>query len=440
MLFQRLEYVEPIKLYAFLREDSRYPFILESCERNEKNARYTYISANPKHIFRIDGKGTWIDNERVNKDTNPFRSLKRLFSINRGGERFVGGLVGFVAYDSVHNYIGGDIIEPSVFAHYDEVFIYDNLYHTLYFTGDKKEGERIVSSAKRIDIDNRPGDSKIISCDADKEAFIDMVERAKEHIFEGDAFQIVISREYRIKSELSPFQAYINLRRINPSPYMFLLEFDKVIVGSSPETMASVIGNILRINPIAGTIKRGKNEHEDHELAKELLSDEKERAEHVMLVDLARNDVRKVSIPGSVTITRFFEVNKYSHIQHIESEVMGVIHPDYNSFDAIEASFPAGTLTGAPKIRAIEIIREIERSRRMIYGGCVGYFSLNGWADMAIAIRMIEIDDFWRVRAGAGIVADSKPEKEFKETERKMLAVMKSLNLSNLEGEHDSCS
>ncbi len=260
-----------------------------------------------------------------------------------------------------------------------------------------------------------------------------MVLKAKEYIFDGDAFQIVLSREYEVNADLSSFQIYRNLRSINPSPYMFLLEFGKDIVGASPETMASVEGKIVKINPIAGTAPRGKNDEEDRKIAEILLSDEKERAEHVMLVDLARNDIRRVSKAGSVRVTMFMDVIKYSHVQHIESEVVGELEDDKTAFDAMEAAFPAGTLTGAPKIRAMEIIDELERSKRRVYGGCVGYFSANGWADMAIAIRMVEIDDVCRVRAGAGIVADSKPEKEFMETERKMSAVLKALGLEVVE-------
>jgi anthranilate synthase component 1 len=430
MLLQKLEHIEPLKLYSFLREEGEFPFILESAEKNAKRARFTYISANPVFIIEIGGKGTKINGKKVSEETNPFRALSKLTVRKRGGERFVGGFVGYIAYDAVHNYIGGRIEEPSVFAYFDNVFVYDNLHRRLYYTGNPEEVERIISEAKKVDytyFDQQS--SKIIGCDAEKKKFIEMVVRAKEHIYEGDAFQIVISREYELKSSLSPFQAYLNLRRVNPSPYMFLLEFDKVVGGSSPETMASVMGNILKINPIAGTTMRGKSCEEDEELAKQLLSDEKERAEHVMLVDLARNDVRKVCEPGSITVTRFFEVIKYSYVQHIESEVVGIIQKNITPFDAIEASFPAGTLTGAPKIRAMEIIDEIEASRRRIYGGCVGYFSSNGWADMAIAIRMFEIDHVWRVRAGAGVVADSDPKMEYEETERKMVAVLRALNL-----------
>ena len=427
----KLDYVDPLKLYGVLREECDFPFILESAGKHERKARYTYISANPEFVVEVDGKGTRVDGKKISGETNPFKALKDLLEMDGEGERFVGGLVGYVAYDAVHNFIEGNIEEPSVFCHYDNVFVYDHIANRFYFltNGSDLNPERIVEKAKRFEFDYEEGGSDILGCDADKEEFEEMVLDAKEYIFAGDAFQIVLSREYEIDTDFSPFQIYRNLREINPSPYMFCLEFGKDVVGASPETMASVEGRMVKINPIAGTAPRGKDEEEDRKIAEVLLRDEKERAEHVMLVDLARNDVRRVSKAGSVRVTMFMEVIKYSHVQHIESEVVGELEENKTAFDAMEASFPAGTLTGAPKIRAMEIIDELEKSRRRVYGGCVGYFSTNGWADMAIAIRMVEIDDVCRVRAGAGIVADSKPEKEFMETERKMRAVLKALEV-----------
>ena len=435
MLIQKLEYVEPIKLYNVLREEGDYPFILESASKHERKARYTYLSVNPKFIVEIDGKGTRVDGKKVSDETNPFKALKNLFEVKSDGERFVGGFVGYIAYDAVHNYIEGTIDEPSVFGYYEDVFIYDHILNKFYFLSQEKSlekvkfAETIVNKAKRREIEKEEGGSEILRCDADKDDFIEMVLKAKDYIFAGDAFQIVLSREYEIKTDLSPFQIYRNIRAINPSPYMFLLEFEKDLVGASPETMASVEGNIVKINPIAGTAPRGKNDEEDRKIAEKLLLDVKEVSEHVMLVDLARNDVRKVSRAGTVKVTMFMDVIKYSHVQHIESEVIGELDEDKTAFDAMEAAFPAGTLTGAPKIRAMEIIDELEKSKRRVYGGCVGYFSINGWADMAIAIRMAEIDKVCRVRAGAGIVADSNPEKEFLETENKMAAVLKALEV-----------
>ncbi|RLI80149.1 anthranilate synthase component I [Archaeoglobales archaeon] len=444
MLAKKLDFVEPLKLYNVVREE-RYPFILESLSKHELKARYTFISSNPEFIVEIK-EDTRVDGDKISDEKRPFQALKSLFEVKTDGNRFMGGFVGFVSYDSVHAYFGNKVEEASIFAYYDHVFVYDHISNRFYYLSLKNSvdqaryAEKVVKKAKRTELDESKSlGSEIVGCDAGKESFEEMVKEAKEHVFAGDVFQAVISREYRIKSDLSAFEIYRNLRKINPSPYMFLLEFEKTVVGASPETMASVDGNLVRINPIAGTAPRGENEREDKEIAEELLKDEKERAEHVMLVDLARNDVRKVSKAGSVKLTKFFEVVKYSHVQHIESEVVGELKDDLTMFDAMEAAFPAGTLTGAPKVRAMEIIDELEKSKRRVYGGAVGYFSVSGHADMAIAIRMVEIDDVCRVRAGAGIVADSVPEKEYFETERKMAAVMKALGIDGIMG-HDTDS
>ncbi|HIQ32321.1 MAG TPA: anthranilate synthase component I [Methanothermococcus okinawensis] len=442
---RKFQYVDPIKLYSVLREEGRYPFILESRDKHPSKARYTYISADPEFVVKIK-RDTRIDNTRVSKESNPFKGLKEVYLQEIGdkvpsnvdtNERFIGGFLGYIAYDAIHNYIGGDIQEASVFGYYRSVFVYDHILNRYYYLTlnnseeEMRRAERIVERARNREVQEEFGGSEILGCDAGREEYIEMVKRAKEYIYDGDAFQIVISREYNLKSDLSPFQIYRNLRNVSPSPYMFFLEFEKKILGASPETMASVERDTLKINPIAGTINVGRTEEETKRLAEKLLQDEKERAEHVMLVDLARNDVRKVSKPGSVKLKRFFEVVRYSHVQHIESEVVGELREDITIFDGIEAAFPAGTLTGAPKYRAMEIIDTLEKSRRRVYGGAVGYFSLNNYGDTAIAIRMAEIerDNLIRVRAGAGIVADSIPEKEYIETERKMAAMMSTLKV-----------
>ncbi len=432
----KLEYADPLKLYGVLREDD-YPFILESLSRHELKARYTYISANPEFTVEI-GDGVRIDGKKVSEEDSPFQGLKPYYSSNNLNEvKFSGGFVGYAAYDAVHAYIDGNIDEKSFFGYYNQAFIYDHVLNKVYYVStedsqqEAKYAERMISRAKRYEIENEEGGTEIKGCDSQKEEFMDSVSAAKDYIFSGDAFQIVLSREYQLNSDFSPFKMYRNIRNVNPSPYMFLLEFDKGVVGASPETMASVEGDIYKINPIAGTCERGESEEEDNAFATQMLTDEKEKAEHVMLVDLARNDVRKVSRSGSVKLSRYFDVAKYSHVQHIESEVVGQLEENATPFDAMEASFPAGTLTGAPKVRAMEIIDELEKSKRKVYGGAVGYFSSNGYADMAIAIRMLEMDDCCRIRAGAGVVSGSEPEKEYYETERKMAAVMKALEVEN---------
>ncbi len=434
---KNLEFVDPLKLYCALRE-SENPFMLESRTKHEHKARYTFVSADPLFTVSV-GEKTKVDGKVFSDEKNPFQALKSLFKEECEGERLCGGFVGYTAYDSVHELIGGSIEEESVYCYYSGVFVYDHFANKFYFVGEEKENgwaEKIVKKAKRIELSREKGGGEVLGTDAEKEDFEEMVKKAKDYIFAGDAFQIVLSREYVLNTDLSPFEVYMRLREINPSPYMFLLEFKKAVVGASPETMGSVERvegkSIVKVNPIAGTAPRGKSEKEDEKIAKALVSDEKERAEHVMLVDLARNDVRVVSKAGSVRVTKFFEVVKYSHVQHIESEVIGELDEErgMTMFDAMQSLFPAGTLTGAPKIRAMEIIDELEKSRRRVYGGCVGYFSKSGWADMAIAIRMAEFEKKEvRVRAGAGIVADSNPEKEFYETEKKMTAVMRTFNV-----------
>ncbi len=429
MRVKQLKPVEPVRLYSILR-DEKSPFILESADRHSKKSRYTYISANPDFVVEIGERGTKVDGKLASKEKDPFKSLKQ-FTLPFSGERFSGGFVGYISYDSVLQHIGKEVGKPSVFGYYSSFFVFDHLDGKLYFFSEDDElcrwAETAVERARRLSLDKSSGNSEIAGQDSEREEFIEDVLRAKEHVFAGDVFQVVISREYVIDTDMTPFQVYLNLRRVNPSPYMFCLEFDTAIVGSSPETLASVEDGYLKVNPIAGTARRGRNESEDAEIVRELLEDEKERAEHVMLVDLARNDVRKVCRAGSVEVVRFMEVLKYSHVMHIESEVRGRLKENCDVFDAISACFPAGTLTGAPKIRAIEIIDEVERSKRGIYGGAVGYFSKE--ADFAIAIRMAEFGKKVRVRAGAGIVADSDPEREFLETERKMEGVLRALRV-----------
>lgn len=429
MRVKQLEPVEPVKLYSILREEN-YPFILESADRHSRKSRYSYISANPDFVVEVGERGTRVDGKHVSKERDPFKALKT-FELNFTGERFSGGFVGYISYDIVLQHVGREIGKSSVFGHYSSFFVFDHLENRLYFLSDSSESlrwaESVVERAKRTKLEFKAEKSEIVGQDSGKDEFVEDVLRAKEHVYAGDVFQVVISREYVIDTDMSPFQAYLNLREVNPSPYMFCLEFDTAIAGSSPETLASVENGYLKVNPIAGTARRGGNEEEDLEIARKLLKDDKEVAEHVMLVDLARNDVRKVCKAGSVELLRFMEVLKYSHVMHIESEVRGKLKESCDVFDAISACFPAGTLTGAPKIRAIEIIDEIERSKRGIYGGAVGYFS--GEADFAIAIRMAEFDRKVRVRAGAGIVADSIPEREFLETERKMEGVLKALRV-----------
>ncbi len=304
-----------------------------------------------------------------------------------------------------------------------ETALYGDLIETAYSSMSKASK---TSTAQGSTISGSTISGLSASVCTDRQMFENSVVQAKEHIFAGDIFQVVLSRKCEFNLEQSPFELYVQLRAINPSPYMYIFEFgDQAIVGASPETLLTVHKRTVITNPIAGTCPRGKSETEDEALASYMLHDEKERAEHVMLVDLGRNDVRMVTESGSVKVSGFMKVLKYSHVQHIESTVLGNLRPECDQFDAFRAVFPAGTLSGAPKIRAMEIISELERSPRGIYGGGVGYYSWNGDADFAIVIRTVLVKGKKAsVQAGAGIVADSDPAYEFRETERKMAAML----------------
>lgn len=397
----------------------------------------------------------------------PANGLEFLNAKHFDRQTFLGGAIGYTAYDAIYDsWLGIEkgfeseipelgyllVSKTFVFDHLtDEIYIvitpfvspasdaekvYDralievetlgSMLKEAALSGDSVETRDSAEKVKTIDSGKSISASSGSICNADREIFENSVLQAKEHIFAGDIFQAVLSRKCEFRLEKSPFELYLQLRKINPSPYMYIFEFgDLAIVGASPETLLTVHKRTVIINPIAGTCPRGKTEAEDEELALHMLNDEKERAEHVMLVDLGRNDVRMVAESGSVKVSGFMKVLKYSHVQHIESTVSGTLRPECDQFDAFRAVFPAGTLSGAPKIRAMEIISELEASPRGIYGGGVGYYSWNGDADFAIVIRTVLVQGKRAsVQAGAGIVADSDPAYEFRETERKMAAML----------------
>jgi anthranilate synthase component 1 len=353
--------------------------------------------------------------------------------------RFIGGSVGYISYDVVRYWeklprktrddTGFPDVQMGVF---DDAIVFDHKQKTAYyyFLG-KDQSEEIMHIKKSS------ADSETLSFDQPKvnvtqEHFEKSVEKAKEYVRQGDIFQVVLSKRYdfRIQGDLIGF--YRALRAINPSPYMYFFKAgDRQIVGSSPEMLVRVEKRIVETFPIAGTRPIAKNPAENKRLAQELLADPKERAEHVMLVDLARNDVGKVAAYGSVHVPEFMQVHGYSHVQHIVSRVVGNLREGCQSFDAFKAVFPAGTVSGAPKPRAMEIIDELEPARRGPYAGAVGYFSYNGNADFAITIRTLFADkDNAHIQAGAGIVADSVPEREWVETENKVQALMKALEVA----------
>ena len=372
---------------------------------------------------------------------------------------FLGGAIGYTAYESwlgVEKGFKSEIPELQYLL-VSKTFVFDHLTDEIYiavtplvnpdsdvgsiYNQALMEAERLCFTLKEaaqygesiktiVPVVSTALGSSVPVCDTDRRKFEISVLQAKEHILAGDIFQAVLSRKYEFNLEKSPFELYMQLRKINPSPYMYIFEFgDLAIVGASPETLLTVHKRIVITNPIAGTCPRGKSEAEDGALASHMLNDEKERAEHVMLVDLGRNDVRMVTESGSVKVSGFMEVLKYSHVQHIESTVSGTLRPECDQFDAFRAVFPAVTLSGAPKIRAMEIISELETSPRGIYGGGVGYYSWNGDADFAIVIRTVVLQGKKAsVQAGAVIVADSDPGYEFMETERKMAAMFAAIS------------
>ena len=372
-----------------------------------------------------------------------------------------GGFVGFLAYEAVYDLwleevgVGRPETEfpDAEFALTTRTVVFDELERTveLVFTPvidvDDDAGEvydELAAEAERVTdaladsaarMPETGGFRQVDETAGPRAEYEEAVRAAKRHVLDGDIYQGVISRTRELRGDIDSLGLYAALRDVNPSPYMYVLRHDdRTIVGASPETLVSVQDDRIVSNPIAGTCPRGESPVEDRRLAGEMLADAKERAEHTMLVDLARNDVRRVSEPGSVRVEEFMNVLKYSHVQHIESTVTGTLADDADAFDATRATFPAGTLTGAPKVRAMEIIKELERTPREAYGGGVGYYSWTGDADFAIVIRTATIregdaeDDVVTVRAGAGLVADSDPASEYEETERKMDGVLAAID------------
>jgi len=377
-------------------------------------------------------------------------------------QTFLGGAIGYNSYDIVYDCwldrekrVQESTNPDMQYAISSKTFIFDHVADKSYIvltpfltTNDDpekiydsaiSEAEKLYQLAKSAENINltdipQPQIAGSPKCSIDQDEYMNMVEIAKEHIINGDIFQVVLSRKYSFPYNEKPVKLYHRLRNINPSPYMYLFKFKELsIVGASPETLLTVHNRKIIINPIAGTCPRGQNEVEDKKYAEKMICDEKERAEHTMLVDLGRNDVRMVSKPGTVDVEELMSVIKYSHVQHIESTVTGILRDECDQFDATRATFPAGTLSGAPKIRAMEIIDELEQSSRGVYGGGVGYYSWNGDADFAIVIRTVVIDgNIATVQAGAGIVADSIPENEYIETERKMGAMLQTIGADTL--------
>jgi anthranilate synthase component 1 len=445
-----------------------YAYLLESAEQGERLGRYSFLGSNPSLVFQSKGNRVEITRggkKKARKTSNPLLILKELmagykFVPARGLPRFAGGMVGYLSYDMVRFFEKlpqkkpDDLHLPdAVFLLTDTLLIFDHLEHKIKVISNahikknpKKAYREATGKIERV-IDQlrhpgsppgRPCGRKIkhkkitIKSNHTKEAFKKSVKRAKNYIKEGEAVQIVLSQRLETKITVAPFDIYRALRTLNPSPYMYYLKCkDLKLIGSSPEILVRLEDGVIEVRPIAGTRPRGKRAREDKLLEQELLGDPKEKAEHIMLVDLGRNDVGRVAEYGSVKVNELMTIEKYSHVMHIVSDITGKLVQGEDSLDVLQASFPAGTVSGAPKVRAMEIIEELEPTRRGPYAGAVGYFSFSGNLDTCITIRTIVVKGNQAyVQAGAGIVADSVPEKEYQETINKAKALVKAIEMA----------
>lgn len=457
----------PVSALLKIRQ-GRYCYLLESVEGGEKIAQYSFLGSNPSLIFRSkSGHVSITRGEKVEEFEcdDPLLALKNVMSDyvlvpEPELPRFHGGAVGYLAYDAVRFFERLPDTNPDdlglpdcYFMVTDTILIFDHLNHTIKVVSnayvEDSAQEAYESAVKRIDSiietldeplaatvsEGSGGDSAYaasIVSNQTEEQFTDAVRRAKEYIVAGDIFQVVLSQRFSTKIDASPLDVYRALRSVNPSPYMFYLELgDLHVVGSSPELMVRVEDGTVEVRPIAGTRPRGKDTEEDVSLEKELLSDEKELAEHIMLVDLGRNDVGRVSKAGTVEVTELEVIERYSHVMHIVSNVRGTLKPGEDCYTALRAVFPMGTVSGAPKIRAMEIIEELEPIKRGPYGGGLGYVSFSGNLDSCILIRtIVVVDGTAYVQAGAGIVADSDPHREYEETINKAKALVRAIEIA----------
>ena len=460
----------PLTIFAKVAGDDPYAFLFESMEGGEKWGRYSFIGLEPLVTF-----ASVRDQVRMERHGQPggvtelagvdplaeLRTLLASFSVSTapGLPRFYGGAVGFLGYDMVrfmeripdrHPPLA---LPDSAFMVPGLVLIHDSVQQRLTIVcnvwrqGEADAGELYQQACGRIETliarlkgpvpatclaQAGPVASHRFTSNMDLEGFSAMVEQAKEYILAGDIIQVVLSQRFHAKTSLNPFTLYRALRHINPSPYLFYLRHgDLVQIGSSPEILVRLEEGNIELRPIAGTRKRGSTPAEDLELERELLADPKERAEHLMLVDLGRNDVGRVAENGSVAVRDLLVIERYSHVMHIVSGVHGRLRAGLDQFDVLSACFPAGTVSGAPKIRAMEIIDELEVARRGPYAGAVGYFGFSGNMDFCITIRtfILKGEDLW-VQAGAGIVADSVPQKEYEETINKAMGLRRAVELA----------
>jgi len=474
----------PVSSFLKLKKDS-CSFLLESVEGGENVARYSFLGTKPSIIFESKGNNITVTYQPHSEffpegcdcgkqhirtfitSRDPLEDIKALMlrfkpAHVRGVPRFYGGFVGYCSYDMVRFFenIPDDNpdtlqVPDSIFILTDTILAFDHVNNSIKIISnvilpdeekvtERRKREIYARAVKKIDeiesqlrqplklVPRRAVKNSVraVASNFTKSKFCSQVRKAQEYIRKGDVIQVVLSQRFSIKTEKDPFEIYRDLRKRNPSPYMFFFKFNSLtLVGSSPEILVRCEDSTVRVRPIAGTRKRGATDEEDKRLEKELLNDSKERAEHLMLVDLGRNDLGRISNPGAVRVNEFMSVERYSHVMHLVSDVTGELNTRrYDSFDVLRACFPAGTVSGSPKIRAMEIIDELENVRRGPYAGAVGYFSFSRTMDTCITIRTVLIKDKTAyIQAGAGIVLDSVPEKEYYETVNKARALVESV-------------
>ncbi|MAW64469.1 MAG: anthranilate synthase component I [Acidobacteria bacterium] len=464
----RADLLTPLSAFLKVAEHSDHAFLFESVEGGEQIARYSFLGKDPFSVIRSRGNVTLVE-ERGCVRTVDVPFLSHLRSVMGDYQaplvpelpRFTGGAVGFLGYEAAGWFESSlDALwaksgeassreDGAGFMLFDTILAFDHVKHRILVIANARVGPDTdlgmayeLATAKvhflEQELDRTlsepvPPDTAtgLVTSNTSQEAFEEAVRRAKEHIAAGDIYQVVLSQRFETEVAGDPFTVYRALRHVNPSPYMYFLRMGPLsIVGSSPEMLVRVEGREVVTHPIAGTRPRGRDDEHDASLAEELQQSEKERAEHVMLVDLGRNDIGRVSRYGTVQVTRYMELERYSHVMHLVSKVEGQLREDQDRLDALAACFPAGTVSGAPKIRAMEIITDLEPCRRGIYAGAIGYVDFAGNLDCCITIRTIVIQDgIAHVQAGAGIVADSDPTAEFDETRAKAAALLRALEM-----------
>lgn len=457
----------PVSAYIKIAQGAQHSFLLESVEGGQHIARYSFLGSNPYMVLTMDD-GTAHAVQGGYKQMLPYDdplvvlgSYLREYRPVRLPDlpRFVGGAVGYMGYETITYFedrlprlTSSDYQMPeAIWMFVDTLLVFDHLRHKIQVVAHvhldapdlqaeyQRATERIETVIKQLrqplptDYPADQGHSSApLASNVSREEYLAFVEKARAYIMAGDIFQVVPSQRFRRPTSADPFTIYRALRAINPSPYMFYLHAPEGdLVGASPELLVRVMDGEITTHPIAGTRPRGKDSDEDDTLATELLADEKELAEHLMLVDLGRNDIGRVSMPGTVRVPVYMSVERYSHVMHIVSHVTGTLRPDLHALDALRACFPAGTVSGAPKIRAMEIISELEGTRRGVYAGCAGYIGFNGDLDTCISLRtMVVQDGVAYVQAGGGVVADSDPPTEYQESCNKAAALLRAIEMA----------